>query len=189
MKVILPATALGLVILVIAWPHLVPDDDLFDPGGFKNIVQEASNLSMARARFSGVDENEQPFNLSADRATQSHKDSEEIDLVSPQADITLTDGTWITLTALSGQFDRAEELLQLDGAVNLFHDDGFELRTELARVDLKEGLAWGDQTVEGQGPAGVINAEGFQVFDKGAIIVFTGKSKAVLFAKGATDTP
>ena len=75
----------------------------------------------------------------------------KIELDSPQADITLQDGSWITVTANSGRFDRAAEQLSLDGDVNLFHDDGMEMRTELARVDLQESLAWGDQPVEGQG--------------------------------------
>lgn len=187
MKVLLPALACGLVILVVAWPHLVPEDELFGQLDFDTIVKEADSLSMVNARFSGVDENQQPFNLLAARATQTSQASEEIVLESPQADITLQDGSWITITANSGNYDRGAEQLSLDGAVNLFHDDGMEMRTELARVDLKESLAWGDQRVEGQGPAGTIESEGFQVFDKGAIIVFTGKSKAVLYPGASTE--
>ena len=76
-----------------------------------------------------------------------------------------------------------------DTAVNVFHDQGFEMRSEEAHVDLDQGKIWGDMSVQGQGPAGTIESEGFRLYDRGAHIVFTGKSHLVLYqgTKGVTQ--
>ena len=71
-------------------------------------------------------------------------------------------------------------MLDLAGSVNLFHDKGFELRTESARVRLDAGMAEGAQPVEGQGSIGTVQAEGFRVLDRGARVFFLGRSHMVI---------
>ena len=92
----------------------------------------------------------------------------------------MEDGTWLALTAKSGQYDRESELLDLFGSVSVFHDKGMEVHTEAARIDLNNGTAEGVQPVEGQGNMGFINAEGFLVLDRGERIIFTGKSRMII---------
>ena len=67
----------------------------------------------------------------------------------------------------------------MTGAVNLFHDSGFEVRTETAQIDLKNGAATGNAFVEGQGPFGHLSGEGFHLLNKGKTIYFKGKSKLI----------
>ena len=181
MKFLLPALACALILLVVAWPQIAPDDKLFRVEPIKNAAQEAKNLNMINARFSGFDEKQQPFTVTADMATQRPGEQERVELQKPKADITLEDGTWLALTAKVGYYDRETEQLDLVGAVNLFHDEGFEVRTEKARVDLKSGTASGDDPVESQGPSGILTSEGFRVIDDGDTVIFTGKSKMVLY--------
>ncbi|HMB75208.1 MAG TPA: LPS export ABC transporter periplasmic protein LptC [Kiloniellaceae bacterium] len=181
MKFLLPALACALILLVVAWPQIAPDEKLFQVEPIKNAAQEAQNLNMINARFSGFDDKEQPFTVTADMATQRPGEKDRVELQRPKADITLQDGTWLALTAKVGYYDRETELLDLVGAVNLFHDEGFEVRTEKAQVDLKNGVASGNVPVESQGPSGTLTSEGFRILDKGDIVIFTGKSKLVLY--------
>lgn len=181
MKLLLPALACALILLVVAWPQIAPDEKLFQVEPIKNAAQEAQNLNMINARFSGFDDKEQPFTVTADMATQRPGEKNRVELQRPKADITLQDGTWLALTAKVGYYDRETELLDLAGAVNLFHDEGFEVRTEKAQVDLRNGVASGDLPVESQGPSGTLTAEGFRVLDKGDTVIFTGQSKMVLY--------
>jgi lipopolysaccharide export system protein LptC len=181
MKLLLPALACALILLVVAWPQIAPDDKLFRIEPIKNAAQEAQNLNMINARFSGFDDNQQPFTVTADMATQKPGEKDRVELQKPKADITMNDGTWLALTAKVGYYDRQTELLDLVGDVNLFHDQGFEVRTEKAQVDLKGGTASGDLPVEGQGPSGTLTAEGFRVIDNGKTVIFTGKSKMILY--------
>lgn len=180
MKVLLPAMAAALILLIVAWPQFTGERDKFRLGATKLGSNQLDNLSMLNARFDGVDQKSQPYSVTADVATQSRQDENLIELELPKADLTLTDGTWLALTARAGEFNREARLLDLVGAVTLFHDQGFELQTSAARVDLGEATAEGEEPVEGHGTAGSIKAEGFRVLDRGRRIVFTGRSHLTL---------
>ena len=62
----------------------------------------------------------------------------------------------------------------------MFHDGGFELHSPSALIDLKAGRATGDERVEGHGPSGAIDADGFRVLDGGARILFGGHARLTL---------
>ncbi|MCH8001621.1 MAG: LPS export ABC transporter periplasmic protein LptC, partial [Proteobacteria bacterium] len=180
MKVLLPALAAALMLLVVAWPQFTVDDGGFRLSVSKLAPDQADSLTMLNARFDGLDEKDRPYMLTADMATQSDGDEDLIELELPKADITLEDGTWLALTARSGTYRQQSKILDLAGSVSLFHDRGFELRTEAARVDLARGVAEGVQPVRGQGSVGFIEAEGFRVLDRGARIIFTGKARMIV---------
>ena len=180
MKVLLPATAAALMLLVVAWPQFTLEDEGFRLSVSKLAPDQAESLTMLNARFEGIDERNRPYTVTADIATQSETDSDLVTLERPKADITLEDGAWLALTAKSGEYRKEAQVLDLIGSVNLFHDKGFELRTESARVHLEKGMAEGAQPVEGQGSVGTIQAEGFRVLDWGARIFFLGRSQLVI---------
>ncbi len=180
MKVLLPALAAALMLLVVAWPQFTIDDGSFRLSVSKLAPDQAYSLTMLNARFDGLDEKDRPYMLTADMATQLDGDKDLVELELPKADITLEDGTWLALTARSGKYRQQRRILDLVGSVSLFHDQGFELRTEAARVDLTKGVAEGVQPVQGHGSVGFIEAEGFRVLDRGARIIFTGKAHMIL---------
>ncbi len=180
MKFLLPAMAAALVLLVVAWPQLTIEDNRFRLSVSSLAPDQADSLTMLNARFDGIDEKNRPYTITSDMATQSDSDKDLIELELPKADILLEDGTWLALNARSGQYRRQNSMLDLSGSVNLFHDKGFEIRTEAARVDLAKGVAEGVQPVEGQGSVGIIRSEGFRVLDRGARILFTGKSHMII---------
>jgi len=180
MKVLLPATAAALILLVLAWPQFSIEKEGFHLSVSKLAPDQAESLTMLNARFEGLDEADRRYTVTADIATQSENDKDLITLERPKADITLADGSWLALTAKSGEYHKETQVLDLTGAVNLFHDKGFELRTESARVLLGEGMAEGAQPVQGQSHVGTIQAQGFRVLDRGARIFFLGRSKLVI---------
>ena len=182
MKLALPLMATALVLLLVAWPQLISDDGRFGLSLSRIGAEQTENLSMLNARFEGRDELNRPFSITADTATQASGDADLVDLEAPKADLTLEDGTWLALTARVGRYRPKRETLDLNGNVSLFHDQGFEFATEAASIDLGEGSAAGSAPVRGQGPAGELEAEGFRIFDHGERIVFTGKSRLLLYS-------
>ena len=92
------------------------------------------------------------------------------------------------MTATNGNFNRDDQLLELTGNVNLFHDSGYEFRTESAVFDLTAGDATGTEPVEGQGPFGHLKAEGFRIYNRGERVEFTGKSKLTINPKAGKVT-
>lgn len=186
MKFFLPALALIVVALVVLWPHLGADDLKFRLGFAAVKLGIAEEPSMVNPRFVGADKENQPYSVTADLARRLTggslaEDAETVELEMPKADIMMKDGTWLVLTSKTGVFARGNQTLDLKGAVNLFHDSGYEFRTEIAEIDLAAGSAGGTAPVEGQGPFGNLTAEGFKLINRGKTIFFTGKSKLVLF--------
>jgi lipopolysaccharide export system protein LptC len=176
MKVMLPALAAAIVLLLIVWPQLIPDERDFRLSVSELASDEVGNLTMVNPRYRSRDAEDRPFTVVAERAIQESSGADEIQLQAPQADMTMQDGSWVTVTARNGLYNREGEHLRLSEAVRLFHDRGFQFETEIANVDLKGGTAHSDTPVRGHGPEGEIDAEGFRILDKGARIIFTGKS-------------
>jgi lipopolysaccharide export system protein LptC len=180
-KLVLPLAAAALLALVWAWPNLRGTDLRFRIGFSDLVTRETAGPSMINPRYVGTDKHQQPFAITSDVARLSAADRTSIDLEVPKGDIALNDGTWLMLTAETGVYARTAKTLDLVGGVTLFHDSGYEIRTDSAYVDLEKGTASGDQPVHGQGPFGDLRSEGFILLDKGKVIHFTGKSKLVIY--------
>jgi lipopolysaccharide export system protein LptC len=180
LKVTLPLIALVLLGLVLAWPQLNPDPREFRLGAANLGADIAADASkMMKPRYVGTDENNQPFSVVAETATHAGS-ADRILLASPKADVTMKDGSWVAVNAKEGLYDRIAQTLGLRGDVQVFHDAGYDFRTEAADIDMAAGTARGDKAVEGQGPFGHISAQGFEILDKGGRIVFSGKARLEL---------
>lgn len=189
MKFLLPAIALLVIGLIIAWPHIQVSNSKFRIGFADLSVKEADDPSMLNPRYIGSDDDDQPYSVTAEIARRLSATGSVIELDSPKADILLEDGTWLVLTARRGIYGREAESLDLVGSVVLYHDTGYEFLTEKAKIDLEKSSAEGDQPIRGQGPFGNLQAEGFRLVDKGKTIYFTGKSKLVIYPGAGQRDP
>ncbi len=184
MRFILPAIALSLIGLIIAWPHVQNTGKARFKLNFANIAPStASSLTMVKPRFTGVDDSQRPYTVTADNATQVASGSPLIDLEQPVADMTMKDGSWIVLRSAEGTYNQTSHDLDLRGSVDLFHDAGYEFETSRAFMNLQAGIAHGEEPVEGQGPFGHIRSRGFKVTEHGRYVVFTGPAKLILYPK------
>lgn len=84
--------------------------------------------------------------------------------------------------AQRGVFMQHAGQLDLSGEVVLYRDDGVTLRSDSAAIDLKQGAAAGTEQTHAEGGFGVLDAQGFALVDKGAVIQFTGPARLVLNA-------
>ena len=189
MKVLLPAAAAVFIMLLLAWPELTPGKDGIDLDLSELAIDQPEGVTMLNARFSGFDGRNQPFLVTADVASQATENDSIVTLELPKADITLEDGTWVALSARDGRYDREQKTVDLVGEVSFFHDKGFELHTETAHFDLAKGTAMGRETVTGQGVFGQIEATGFDSFDQGDRIIFTGPTRLLLYPDAQARTP
>ena len=178
MKVILPALAILLLALVTVWPRFQTLDSFrielaaVGPAG-------GGKPQVLNARLLGIDEELRPFQITAElgSSVKGAAGEQMYKLDQPKADITLKDGSWIALTADDGLFEQDSQTLFLSGRVNLFHDSGYELTTETATVDVEARTAEGYEHVEGHGPLGLLESEGFRIHNNGETIIFTGRSR------------
>ncbi len=187
MKLLLPTVAIILITLVFAWPHLTEQDGRFRIGPVVISPEDAEHFRMLNARYTGVDRRSRPYAITAISADQQSADARIVNLDEPKADILLSNQSWIALTAEDGVFDRESQILELTGAVNLFHDTGYEFHTTSAIFDLMAGDAIGQEQVTGQGPFGQLSADGFRIHNQGERIELVGQAKIIIHPNRGGD--
>ncbi len=179
MKLLLPLLAFGLVVAVVIWPN-----EFRQATGFHLTDGGAAELTMLRPRYLGTDAHDRPFVVTADRATQDPQDQRLITLVNLQADMSMTDSRWFTVMANKGIYHQQRNYLRLQGAINLFSDQGYEFNAQVAEIDLRSGKAVSNRPVQGQGPFGTLRADRLKVEDFGQRLFFSGNVKMHITAQG-----
>jgi len=182
MKVLLPAAAAALLGLIVVWPRIAPTHRERIPVSFlQSDAARVDTLSIRNPRYYGTDDKNLPFTITADVATQLDPQNSVVTLEKPIADLERGDRAGIVVDAQVGFYRQKDDTLDLMGRVDFFRDDGYELHTEAARLEIAKGAATGDQPVQGQGPTGQLQGEGFVMTERGRTILVTGRSKAVLY--------
>jgi lipopolysaccharide export system protein LptC len=184
-KYVLPIVAGVVMMLVVVWPELKSKPEKFLLGLSDVKIETAGGQRVINARFTGVDSENRPFSITAKSVVQAASKDNGVQLTQPKADVTLAGDSWVAIAAPKGLFRRDAEILDLSGGVDVFHDDGYEFRTAEARLDFGKSTASGDKPIRGQVPFGTIEAEGFEIAGSGDSIVFTGKSRLLLYPDAA----
>lgn len=128
-------------------------------------------------RFNGRDESGVPFLITADTAERRvGGDLGEVDLSRPSLDYALLDpeGNGSRVLADTGVFNEIEQSLTLTQRVRLSTRSGYVFETNSATLYLREGTIVGNEPVLGIAPWGGVRADGFEVRDEGADVVFSG---------------
>lgn len=176
-KRVLPLVALGLLALVALYPELHGSGER-GRVSYSRLDVNADGGQLSDARYDGVDDAGRPFTVTAIKVQQIGP--ERTDLEQPKADMTLPEGSWLMVEAQRGVYEQRANRLDLSGDVTVFRDDGTVLQTEAASVDVNLGAAAGHELVHAEGPFGVLDAQGFSVTDRGAVIHFMGPARLVL---------
>lgn len=180
MRVALPVLALVLIALLIAWPQIYRRSDGFRLA-FSTLEVEDGALTMTKARYRGTDDKDQPFLVSADTATQDANDPKLVTLDRIAADMTMRDGTWLALNANTGAYHQGDQVLTLQGDISVYTDRGYELHGISAQANLGAGTLASDDKVWGQGPFGLLRANGMRVDGNGNRVRFVNGVQVTLF--------
>ncbi len=176
-KIVLPVFALILLSSIAMWPEI------------RRTLQRSRatlhNLAMLNAggvmrlpRYRGYDSQNQPYMVTAD--TADHVGEGRYDLTNPRADITLRNGTWLQVQSKRGIYVQKADQLDLTRNVMLYREDGTIMTTATATVDMKLGVVTSADYTHAEGPFGRLDAEGFTLLDKGALVQFHGPARLVL---------
>lgn len=179
MKRVLPITAGLLIAAVIAY-SLVPRQSEKLSLATENLTVIKNDLTMTKPRLTGTDRRGNPFVVTADAAVQDPANVRRATLKAVQADMTLQKTRWLSATAAKGLIDLDKGTLALQGGIALFSDDGYEIHTARADVDLKKGLVRGPVEVNGQGPMGTFRADTFSVEKDTGLISLHGNVRMVI---------
>ncbi len=180
MKIVLPATAVALLGMVLAWPHFSSIRGQFRVG-FADVEIAADDLSMVKARFVGTDGSNRPYTITAQSVRNLVPEGTEVELETLAADMALDSGSWVVVAAERGTYRVDAKALDLSGSVRLFHDSGHEFLTDEAKLDLDERVVSGRSRIEGHGPLGELEAEGYRLSDEGNVIRLDGAARMVIY--------
>ena len=124
-----------LILLVVVIPILSADEE-----GLRlafNAAQESKQESlpmMTNPTFQGVDQDNQPYVVTADSAIQH--DGDTIILNNVQGDMLTSGDTWISVRAKQGAINNVAKTMRLNEDVRLMHQNGMEFRTESVDIDM-----------------------------------------------------
>lgn len=183
----LPVLALATLVVLVLWPKLAPHKLIALPP-----LPAALQLTMEHPRFTGTDDQNQPFSLSAERALQNPSKLTMVDLEGLRAETKLNDGFTVEGSAQIGRFDQTLKRLWLGGNVDIDHGQGYRFTAREMNIDFTKQIVWSDRGAKLEGDFGSVEGQGFRAYEGGKIIIFTGKSRAILNSddvSGASPVP
>lgn len=187
LRLILPMVAIAIIAALLTWPTQERNVTILQEEQ-KQSLQNIRKNELSAPRFESVDEKNQPYTLTADKAVQKPDDENIMLLTKPLGDLLMNSGSWIAIKAEDGTFWKDTEKLKLKTNVRLFHDDGYEMTMDELHIDLKARTAQSDTPVSGQGPAGSIEATGLRGDNEAGTLAFTGPAKLILKDSGSLNS-
>jgi lipopolysaccharide export system protein LptC len=181
MRYVLPAVALFLIGLVVAWPQLIGSGGgLMAPILAPGQIDGADVMRMQNPRYVGRTSDAEPFEVTAASAHLDPTRPNRIHLDQLAADITTAGTRQVRLLAVSGIYDRTTEDVNLSGGIEVTTSDGYRFETPSALLRLDRGRVVGQEPIAGSGPSGTIAAERFEFRDGGDVLRFNGRVRVTL---------
>ncbi|WP_062014689.1 LPS export ABC transporter periplasmic protein LptC [Aureimonas sp. AU4] len=177
LRIGLPLVAVVIVLaaLAVTWfARALPVDVAF---ASTSIVD--GRLVMEDPRLSGVDGNDRPYFMIADRAIQALGGS-GIDLETVRASLSIDPETTAELTAAKGRFDTSNNMLRLYDQIAVDTSSGIRIRLDSADVLLNEGRLTGNGPVEISTPSQRLEAGNVSISDGGKTLSFGSRVKLTL---------
>lgn len=180
---ILASLAIFLVFVLQAglFAYLVPQTKIAPP-----VVQNPDQVTSYESILTGVDDDNQPYRLTAERGAQDKVKPELFHLEKVTAKLTKLNGEVVMASADKAQYDSKLKHLDLEGNVVIDNVGQFTAQMSRARVEVKTKDLASDVPVSVEFGLGTIQANGLQLTNEGADIVFTGGVKARFVPASAT---
>ncbi len=178
-KRLLPLGAVAILLALVLAPSMRKNGADRVAYHMKDVANAGAGSHMQVARFHGVDQNGEPYTVTAASADQHGAST--VTLTAPIGDLTQKAGDWLMLKADHGLYDQRNQMLDLTGHVTLYRNDGTTVTAPTARIDLKDGSAASSAPVQVQGPFGTLSAQdGFSLTGRGSQIDFNGAAVLTL---------
>ncbi len=177
-KRLLPVVALLLLGSIALWPEWERLKRVGHEAVREATAIRASNGVMTHARYRGLDGHGQPYTVTATSAHQTAAD--RVDLRHPVADILQSGGHWLLVEADRGVYAPHEALLDLDGHVWLYRDDGTMMWAPTSTLDVRKDVDVSRDWVHVEGPFGGLDAQGSFIAGHDGLGQFAGPARLVL---------
>ena len=175
MKGLLPSLAVCFVVALILWSQGVFDaktsDAAFEPS---KIDLSGSGVKMVSPKLTGLDRDDQRFEVSANSAVQDADNPGLVTMEQIQGRMTLDDGGWFRVEADGGEYNSDTNILTLTEDIEVTVSTGYVARLNGARVDFQEGRVDTSNPVLVFMNAGIVTGNAMSMLNKGELVRFTG---------------
>lgn len=140
---------------------------------------DGTRVTIETPKFTGTRKDGLPYDV---RASKGYKDILKPDiteLASVDARVGMGDGSKSRITAKSGVYDAAKQLVHLEGAVRIKNPTGYDMRMSVATMDFNSGGLVTDAPVDVLLNASTITADRMEISDNGHKITFVGHVKSI----------
>ena len=172
LRIALPGIALVLIAATV-----LSNVSLFgisSPLSIGRIVLQDGALKMENPRLSGYTHDNRAYELAAAAATQDISDPQTVHLDQVVARIAEPAGGFMSLEAKTGAFNTGDEILRLDGNIVVKSDEGYEMRLEQARVEMRQAAIISERPVEIDMLNGKLRASTMRIDEQGSRVLFGG---------------
>ncbi|MDH3661517.1 MAG: LPS export ABC transporter periplasmic protein LptC [Alphaproteobacteria bacterium] len=184
LRFLLPTIALSLLAVVMAWPWLTGGYHGMIVPVFKSMAGlESDVMRMSKPRYVGRTKAAEAYEVTASSAFLDPADPDRIHLDQLSAVLEQTGASAVHLSADEGVYLRKQDVLELDGDLELTFGEGYRFTTESAHVDLGRGQVTGADPVTGEGPVGALAADRFDIEDGGKRLRFEGRVQVTIRPK------
>jgi lipopolysaccharide export system protein LptC len=150
---------------------------------------EPDRITAGVSTVNGIDNEKQPYEVTARRGWQDGATPNLVHLEEPVGLFRRATGSKYSITGTSGLYDTKTKSLNLEGNVVLEQEGRFTARMDKAQIAVKEKKLTADTAVTASFASGTVDANGMQITDDGARILFLNGVKARFTAsEGKGDT-
>ncbi len=142
-------------------------------------IDGSINQVLVEPIFMGLNKKEQPFRVTASKATRFKEESNTFYLENPVGEI-LIDKDKYFLSGKSGVYDKSIQELKINGDVKFNNNLDLKFSTTEVLFDFKDQILFGEKAVSGYRNNSKIDSQGIKILNKENKIIFTGKTKLLL---------
>ena len=143
--------------------------------------EEFSSTSqvLTKPLFMGLDKKQQPFKISAQKATRFIESDNIFNLEKPNGEIE-NNSEKFYIYGNKGIFNNSNQTLLINGDVEFTNKNSLKFETSVAEFDFSKQILTGNKSVIGRKNDSTIKSEGFKIINKENKVIFIGKSYLTL---------
>lgn len=175
-KLLLPSIAAVLIGLLVLLPSLQKNEKDFYLDITRPKKGELEKLHIEKTIFNITDKDNKVNNFTADNIDETSPGSKLIKLTNPDGVLPSSGEEWINIKSPTGFYNQTANNLELVDNVEVFYSLGMNINVPDVTFDFKSSKIFSNKPVKAQGFIGDLNSEGFELYSKTGIIIFTGKT-------------
>ena len=146
---------------------------------FESEEVSSTTQVLKKPLFMGLDKKQQPFRISALKATRFTSSDNIFNLDKPNGEIE-TNSEKFYIFGNKGVYDNNNQTLMINGDVEFTNKNSIKFETSVAEFDFRKQILTGNESVIGRKNDSIIKSEGFKIINKENKVIFFGKSYLTL---------